>query len=104
MLLFEKNASSTFNIVGNESILVNEIPRVVKRRLLELPFLLFYTLHELMWQLRIPIVETPASMSSFIMYPWIASGEKAYRDLGFLAKYSSKETLMDFYNNRLAEK
>lgn len=97
MMAFEKNINGSFNIVGKDTVKIKNIPILGGRRLLEMPFSLFYFLNELAWQLRIPLVEMPASMSSLIMYRWIASGEKARQVLGFVPKYTTKEAVLDFY-------
>ncbi len=100
MIAFEKNISGSFNIVGKDTVKIKSIPALGGRKLLEVPFSLFYFMNELAWQLRIPLVEMPASMSSLIMYRWIASGEKARKELGFVPKYSTKEAVLDFYQKR----
>lgn len=102
MISLERNIGGSFNIVSKHPVPIKEIPSIVGRRLLELPYPAFYFMHELMWQLRIPIIETPASMSSLIRYRWVASGEKARTVLGFVPKYSTKDSLLDFCKKRMA--
>ncbi len=96
MMLFDKDISGTFNIVNPKTIPIKEIPVVLGKKLLELPFPLLWFMHEMMWLLRIPLAETPGSMANFIRYRWVASGEKAAREIGFTAKYSTEDALLDF--------
>lgn len=100
MLLFNKNITGTFNIVSTTTIPIKEIPKVLGGKLLELPFPLLWFLHEVIWLLRIPLAETPASMANLIRYRWVASGDKAARELGFTAKYSAEDALLDFKRAR----
>ncbi len=104
MLFFDKNVSGSFNIVGRDPLPVKSIPALGGRKIIDIPFGVFYLMNELMWQMRIPLVEMPASMSSIIMYRWIASGEKAKRELGFVPKYSTADAVLDFYNKRVSPK
>lgn len=96
IISLEKNIGGSFNIVGKDTVPIKEIPSIVRRKSLELPYPVFYFMYEFMWQLRIPIIETPASMSSLIRYRWVASGEKAREVLGFSPRYSTKDALLDF--------
>lgn len=95
IIALEKNISGAFNIVGKNTIPIKTVPFITGKKLLEIPYLTLYPLHELMWRFRVPIVEAPASMLSLIRYRWIASGEKAQHVLGFMPKYSTKEALLD---------
>ena len=101
LIALSKNISGSFNIVGSGTIPIKDIPAVIGRKLLELPFPIFYPMHELMWLLRMPLIETPASMLNLIRYRWIASGKRAHEVLGFVPKYSTKDALLDFYKAKV---
>lgn len=96
IISLDKNISGDFNIVGEQTIPIHQIPSVLNNRLLKIPYPLFWLMHELSWLLHLPFIETPASMSSLIRYRWVCSGEKAKAELGFMAKYSAKDALLDF--------
>jgi len=51
------------------------------------------------------IVEAPSGFIDYVRYPFIADGEKAKLDLGFVAKYSSREALDSYiaYRHPAAE-
>ncbi len=104
ILSFDKNISGDFNIVGGQTIPIHQIPPLLDKKLLKIPYPLFWSIHELSWLLHLPFVETPASMSNLIRYRWVCSGGKAKAELGFIPKYSAKDTLLDFYKNRLIKK
>lgn len=95
-LVLEKDVDGVFNIVGKDAIPLRDIPKILNRKSIGIPYKLFYIIYNMLWLLRIPILEHPVPMLHFIRYRWVASGDKAKRELGYFPRYSAREALLDF--------
>jgi UDP-glucose 4-epimerase len=95
-LAIKKGKDGIYNVVGGGTIGTSEMYSVAGQRVLSLPYTLVYTLAALLWYLRLPGGFIPPIMVDQLRYPWLASGGKAERHLGFVPKYSSREALSAF--------
>ena len=66
-----------------------------------LPFPLLYAVSWLAWRLNIrQIIEAPAPFLFYVAYPWLVSNRRLKEELGFVFRYSSRETLKSFLVTR----
>ena len=100
LAILKKGKKGIFNIVGKGTLKWKEVIEISGKPALAIPRLLIYPIMNALWKLRFPLIESPADILDFIKYPWVASGEKAEREFGFVAKYSSKETLKIFLKSQ----
>jgi UDP-glucose 4-epimerase len=87
-------AEGIFNIVGSGIVSWKDVIVTAGKCPVRMPRWLVCSLLKLLWGLR--LVETPADVLDFVTYPWVASGEKARKGLGFSPTYSSEQTLRAF--------
>lgn len=83
-----------FNLVGPGVISWKEIIETAGKRAIKLPQFIVRPMLRLLWKLH--LTEVPPDVLDFVTYPWVATGEKAAKKLGFTPKYSSKEAYIDF--------
>ena len=83
-----------FNIVGKGTMKWKEIIEEAGKKAVRLPGFILYPTLSLLWNLH--LTEVPPDVLDFIKYRWVASGEKAKKEAGFVAKYTTKETLYSF--------
>jgi UDP-glucose 4-epimerase len=99
LLAAKQGTDGTYNVVGSGTIQTREMYSLAGQKVLSLPYTLVYALAASLWHLRLPGGLVPPVVINQLRYPWLASGEKAERDLGFVPKYSSREALLDFLQN-----
>lgn len=100
LAILKESVEGTFNIVGKGTLKWKEVIEISGGTALTIPSFPIYPIVNALWKLRVPLLEFPADILDFIKYPWVASGEKAERELGFVPKYSSEETLKIYLKNR----
>ncbi len=100
MLIFNREASGYYHIVGEGVISTTEIAGLAGIKLLALPPWLVYPLVNLLYFLRFPGVEAPAPMLDFIRYRWTASDLITRSNLGFKPRLSSKEVMEELLSRK----
>ncbi len=86
-----------FNIVGKGTMKWKEIIELSGKKAISIPSFILYPLINFLWKIR--LFEAPADIFDFVKYRWVASGEKASK-VGFVAKYTTKETIIDFLKHK----
>jgi UDP-glucose 4-epimerase len=92
--VIEKDFPGTFNIVGQGVLPLSRVIRILGKIELPLPEFVAKKLVQILWYADM----SPASSSylNFLKYLCIADGEKAKKIMGFIPKYSTRETLLSF--------
>ncbi len=100
MLIFKREASGYYHIVGEGVISTAEIAELAGIKILALPPWLAYPLVNLLYFLHFPGVEAPAAMLDYIRYRWTASDQKTRSGLGFKPLLSSKEVVEELLSRK----
>ena len=102
MACIEQKANGIYNFVGDGTFKVSEMWEMKgsRFRAISLPAWLAYPVTDFAWQMGIGLAEAPSGQLDFFRWPWWASGEKLKKELGFLPKYSSKETFKIFLESQ----
>lgn len=100
MLLIKKDCSGIFNLVGKGTEHLSELLRIAGSRVISLKPSVAYRIIDLLWSLRVSFVEAPSGMLDFIRYPWVASGERIHKHLGFVPQYSTREAFLSFLKKK----
>jgi len=96
-LAFEQKARGIFNIVGEGTITLEEAWQIKGRGVrINFPAWLAYPLIDLSWVLRLKVLEAPSSALDFFRWQWVADGEKARRELGFVPEHSTRQIWQDY--------
>lgn len=83
------------NLAAPGVLSYSEVARRAGRRLAWLPARLLAALTDITWRLRLQSQGTSAGLA-FIRYPWVASGEKLQRELGYTFRYGTPEAVAAF--------
>ncbi|MBI1909067.1 MAG: SDR family oxidoreductase [Deltaproteobacteria bacterium] len=92
--VIEKDCPGVFNIVGDGVLPLSKVLSLSGKIGVPVPSAFLYPMAQAMWYL--DIFPAPPSHIDFLKYLCVADGEKARRVMGFVAKYSAKEALLDF--------
>jgi UDP-glucose 4-epimerase len=87
----EKQAAGVFNAVGRGTVTTTQTARMQGKRAMRLPY---KAMRAALWgvqKLKLLDYNTPPGILDFFRWSWIASGDKARRDLGFQPDHSSEE-------------
>ena len=96
-LALESRAQGIFNIVGEGVITLEEAWQMKGRGIrINFPAWFAYPAVDLSWALRIPLLKAPAASLDFFRWQWVAEGEKAARELGFVPQYSTRQIWRDY--------
>jgi UDP-glucose 4-epimerase len=87
----EKRATGVYNAVGAGELTSREAARRQGKRSLAVPSRVAAGLLWAVQRLKLLPYSMPAGILDFYRYPWIASGEKARRELGFEPRHTSGE-------------
>jgi len=87
----DRGAAGAYNAVGDGTVDARALAAMQGKRPVPVPF---GFAHGLVWaihRLRLTPFAMPPGLLDFFRFSWIASGEKARRDLGVEPRYSSRE-------------
>lgn len=87
----EKQAAGVFNAVGIGQLTSREFAQAQGKRAVKAPFKVAYGLVWGINRLKLLAFNMPPGILDFYRYPWVASGDKARRELGFQARYSTRD-------------
>ncbi len=90
-LCLQKRATGVFNAVGQRVALASELASRQGKRTLRVSSRAAEALSWLAWKARLTTYASPPGMIDFLKWPWVASGQKAERELGFVPRYSTQE-------------
>lgn len=97
-MVLEKDAPGIFNIVGQGVLPLLTLLHLTGRIVIPLPNTVLYPMVHAMWQGNVAVV--PPRYLEFLRYLWVADGIKAKEDLGFVPKYSTRETALAFVGSQ----
>lgn len=90
--------AGAFNVVPRASIPLLAALHLAEKVPLPVPHPLAYLASDALWAAG--LVEAPGAFLEYARYPCIADGGKALRELGFGARYSSREALLAYLEDR----
>ncbi|MBI4830843.1 MAG: NAD-dependent epimerase/dehydratase family protein [Candidatus Lindowbacteria bacterium] len=93
-LAIDKNCSNAYNIVGKGVLPLSTVISLMGKFNLPLVHAVAYPVISALWLVN--AADAPGQHLDYIRYLWVADGEKAKRELGFEARYSTKEAAMGF--------
>lgn len=93
-LALRKSVHGDFNIVGTDVLPLSYVIKLAGRVNVPIIYSLARPVLALTWQMG--LTEFPPHFLDFLRYLWVASGDKARAQFGFLPKYSSKEALQSY--------
>jgi UDP-glucose 4-epimerase len=89
-LVVARRSAGVFNAVGGGTLRISDLAAMQKKRAMYVPYKLA---RGVVWAIQktrlLPFSMTPGILD-FFRYPWVASGDKAERELGFKAKHDSR--------------
>ncbi len=87
----EQKAQGVYNAVGGGTMTTREAARLQGKRTLKVPFGAMYGILWGVRRLKVLGFNMPPGILEFFRNPWVASGEKATRELGFTSQYSTQQ-------------
>jgi len=87
-----------FNVVPRASITLATALHLADKIPIPIPHPLAYAASDLSWSAGLG--EAPGWFVDYVRYPFVADGEKAEREMGFAARYSSREALESYLRYR----
>jgi UDP-glucose 4-epimerase len=90
--------AGAFNVVPRASITLATALHLADKIPIPIPHPLAYTASDLSWSAGLG--EAPGWFVDYVRYPFVADGEKAEREMGFAAHYTSREALESYLRYR----
>jgi UDP-glucose 4-epimerase len=91
VLCLSRRASGAFNAVGEGTLHSSELTAMQGKRAMRVPAAPVRAATWLIWKSRLLSFALPPGTLDFFHFPWVASGEKAKRELGFSPRYSTAD-------------
>jgi UDP-glucose 4-epimerase len=92
-LCVARRAAGAWNAVGSGMLTLREVAALRRRPALPVPGWLAHGLTSTVHRFRLLPFALPPGVLDFFRHPWVASGEKARRELGFEPTYTSRQCL-----------
>jgi UDP-glucose 4-epimerase len=96
--LVKQRRIGVFNVAGDGYVTLTQAARVLDRRVVRVPVLLFRLLVWLAW--RLLGSEVPPGMVPFFLHPWLVNPTKVKTDALFMFRYDSPRALLDWVEAR----
>lgn len=93
-LAVERDCPGVFNIVGRGVLPLSTCVKLSGKIKLPVLHTIAYPLTESLWIAQVGIA--PSGFLDYIRYLWVSDGARAQQELGYLPRYSTKETLETF--------
>ncbi len=93
--------AGAFNVVPRASIPLVAALHLAEKVPVPIPHPIAYAASDALWAAG--LVEAPGAFLDYARYPCVADGEKARRELGFTARYSSRDALLAYLRYRHPE-
>jgi UDP-glucose 4-epimerase len=90
-IVVARRAAGVYNAVGTGTLTVRELATLQKKRAIYVPYKLARGVVWAIQRTRLLPYSMPPGILDFFRFPWVASGAKAERELGFTAAHSSRE-------------
>ncbi len=91
--IYDQKSVGFFHAIGEGVVSVEEISRLLGKRIINFPEKLIYPAIDILWKLHAPLIEGPSGMIDFIRYRWVASDHLTREALNHQPRYSSREVL-----------
>jgi UDP-glucose 4-epimerase len=102
MAVIDGRVAGTFNIVPCRPIPLLAALHLAAKLPVPIPHPLAYPAAEILWSAG--LADAPAGFIDYVRFPFLGDGEKARRELGFTARYSSREALDAYRRDRDPER
>lgn len=86
-----RGVAGIWNAVGEGTVDARQLAALQRKRAVSIPYRVAYAVFWGIHRLRLTDFATPPGLIDFFRYPWVASGDKAKRELGLNPRYSSRE-------------
>lgn len=96
-----KAPRGAFNVVPRSPIPLVSALHLAEKIPVSVPHPAAYLISDLLFAAG--LAEAPGRFVDYVRYPFVADGEKAERELGFRARYGSRQALMDYLQYRHPE-
>lgn len=93
-LAIESASTGIYNIAAPGVMPLSQVIRICGKTNVPLPKVALKTMAQTLWYL--DFAPAPASHLNFIQYLWLVDPEKAYKELHFKPRFSTKEALLTF--------
>jgi len=93
-----KAPKGIFNVVPRSPIPLVSALHLAEKIPVSVPHPAAYAIADLLWAMG--LVEAPGGFVDYVRYPCVADGEKAERELGFKARYGSRDALEQYLRYR----
>jgi len=90
-LCVQKKVKGIYNAVGEGYLDSFEMAKMQKKKAVKTPYWLAYALVWTTWKTKALPFSMPPGILDFYRYPWVASGEKAKKELDFTPQYSTRQ-------------
>ena len=97
----EKGPSGVVNVVPSGALPLLTILHLADKLTLAVPHVAAYPLAEMWWAAGLG--EAPGGFVDYVRFLFVADGEKARRELGFVPRFSSRDALTSFLEYRYPE-
>ena len=94
----ERRVGGAFNVVPRSSIPLLAAIHLAAKVPVPVPHPIAYAASEVLWSAA--VTRAPSGFLDYARYPFVADGEKAKRELGFEARYTSREALTAYLRYR----
>jgi UDP-glucose 4-epimerase len=86
-----REASGVFNAAADGALRLSEAGRLQGKRIVKMPFRPMYGLLWASWRLRLTDFALPPGVLDFFRNPWVASNDKAKRELAWTPRYTTRD-------------
>lgn len=93
-IVIEGDYSGEYNIVGRGVLPLSTLLKIAGKISVPIFHAVAYPLVDALWLAQ--VLRTPSPQLDYIRYVWVADGRKAREELGFEARYTTKEALESF--------
>ena len=98
MAVLDERTAGIFNVVPTRPIPLLAALHLAEKVPVPVPHPVAYPAADLLWAAGVS--GAPAGFVDFVRFPFLADGDKARRELGFTARYSSREALAAYLRDR----
>jgi UDP-glucose 4-epimerase len=100
-LALQKGPSGVVNVVPHTALTLLTALHLAEKVTVAVPHVLAYSLADLLWSAGLG--EAPSGFVDYVRFPFVADGERARRELGFTARYGSRDALDAYLAYRYPE-
>ncbi len=98
LIVIQNDFQGVFNIVPSQPLHLSKVIKLGNRTPMPIPHFLLKPMYQVMYSS--DLTDFHPSLVDFLRFPIIADGEKASKEMGFKADYTTADTARAFYNSR----